>query len=386
MTPSLLLFLLLLSPLHAAPPPCTSSSSPHTLYILVMDSRKEKSLFQYMTPWMLSTARLKSSPLVKMIHVGSQWETRSASKFLAKPTKYLQTLRAAKKREIEEEKKDPKDVFVMLLDSDIFWSNPTVEEVFQKYECIREGRDLVVSTELNCWLGRFCNKKDVQQLYHTTPNAYSVFVNSGAMMGTIESVEDLLVNITKSKEMYFIENSVGRRKYDDQFAVSVYALERPSSVALDVHQRLFATYTMLDHRTNASDKKNKNWPFVCRNSDKEDGEILMKCADRTTRSFKSGSIFFDENTCAVRRSAKKAKGYSIFPVADTLDDNPVLWHGNGAGKRIFYKHSEKMKSCYLRKLGIDESLFKCGSSGCVDTGKPNAEPIVLSNTHLPIPS
>lgn len=35
------------------------------------------------------------------------------------------------------------------------------------------------------------------------------------------------------------------------------------------------------------------------------GKILMKCADRTSRSFKSGSIFFDNKLCAVRRIAER---------------------------------------------------------------------------------
>lgn len=308
------------------------------IYIFVMDSRKGKSLFEYMTPWILSTSKLKEASNVHMIHVGNKWDRKSDAKFYAKPLNYLRYANAA----IEAEKtagRDPNKAYAMLLDSDIFWSNPSVDELFQRYECSRNGRDLVVSTELNCWLGRYCKLSDVQQLYATTPNAYSVFVNSGAMIGTIQSIQLLLSNITESKDMYFIENGIGRRKYDDQFAVSVYALERPSMVALDIHQHLFATYTMLDHRTNISDVKNKNWPFVCRDSDGPDGkrywsnlynfvtvvysftrtfihllhafmwhgvgQILMKCADRTARSFKSGSIFFDGKQCSVRRHAER---------------------------------------------------------------------------------
>jgi hypothetical protein len=245
------------------------------IYIFVMDSRKGKSLFEYMTPWILSTSKLKESPSVHMIHVGNKWDRKSDAKFYAKPSNYLRYANAA----IEAEKAAGRDVnnaYGMLLDSDIFWSNPSVEELFQRYECSRDGRELVVSTELNCWLGRYCKLSDIEQLYATTPNAYSVFVNSGAMIGTIQSIQLLLVNITESKDMYFIENGIGKRKYDDQFAVSVYALERPSLVALDVHQHLFATYTMLDHATNASDVKNKNWPFVCRDSDEPEGECMSE--------------------------------------------------------------------------------------------------------------
>ena len=244
------------------------------IYIFVMDSRKGKALYQYMTPWILSTTKLKESSNVHMIHVGNKWDRKSASKFYAKPTNYLKYVNAAIVAE-QEAGRSLDNAHGMLLDSDIYWSNPTLDELFQRYECTRNGKELVISTELNCWLGRYCNLNDVQQLYGTTPNAYSVFVNSGAMIGTINSIRLLLQNITISKDMYFIENSIGKRKYDDQFAVSVYALERPSMVALDIHQHLFATYTMLDHRTNQSDKKNQNWPFVCRNSDEPDGKLRI---------------------------------------------------------------------------------------------------------------
>jgi len=344
-----------------------------------MDSRKGKSLFEYMTPWMLSTSKLKESPNVHMIHVGNKWDRRSDSKFYAKPLNYLRYANAAVKAE-QEAGRDVNNAYGMLLDSDIFWSNPSLDDLFQRYECTRQGRELVVSTELNCWLGRYCKLADVQQLYANTPNAYSVFVNSGAMIGTIQSIQLLLTNITESKDMYFIENSIGRRKYDDQFAVSVYALERPSMVALDVHQHLFATYTMLDHETNQSHHKNKNWPFVCRSSDEPDGKILMKCADHTTKSFQTGSIFFDNKKCAVRRHSARAKGSKIFPVAETLDDHPVLWHGNGAGKRMFYKHSEKMKNCYLGQMKIDPREYECSEEGC--RADVTMQPVVLSNAEL----
>lgn len=56
---------------------------------------------------------------------------------------------------------------------------------------------------------------------------------------------------------------------------SPHALERPALVALDVHQHLFATYTLLDHQTNASHVKNKNWPFVCRDSDEPGGVCCL---------------------------------------------------------------------------------------------------------------
>lgn len=78
----------------------------------------------------------------------------------------------------------------------------------------------------------------------------------------------------------------------------------------------------------------------------------------------------------------QARGHSIFPVAETLDDHPVLWHGNGAGKRMFYKHSEKMKMCYLDQLKIDSKQFYCDAEGCKDRGDENKKPFVLSNDRL----
>lgn len=131
----------------------------------------------------------------------------------------------------------------------------------------------------------------------------------------------------------------------------------------------------------------------------------MKCSDHTTKSFQTGSIFFDNKKCAVRRhsarvhtcrlyiqpmnyltnclcrnSLLQAKGSKIFPVAETLDDHPVLWHGNGAGKRMFYKHSEKMKNCYLAKLNVDPKEYKCSEEGC--RADVTMKHVVLSNAEL----
>lgn len=78
----------------------------------------------------------------------------------------------------------------------------------------------------------------------------------------------------------------------------------------------------------------------------------------------------------------KARGHSIFPVAETLDNNPVLWHGNGAGKRMFYKHSEKMKQCYLNQLKVQASDYFCAEEGCSVRGREDIKPFVLSNAHL----
>ena len=120
-----------------------------------------------MTAWILSTTKLRESPNVHMIHVEPKWNANSAAKFLAKPTHYYKQVNAAIFNEQTAGRKI-ENAYGMLLDSDIFWSDPTLNELFQRYECTRNGRDLVVSTELNCWLGKNVFKCFIYLYSHTT--------------------------------------------------------------------------------------------------------------------------------------------------------------------------------------------------------------------------
>ena len=74
--------------------------------------------------------------------------------FLTKPATYLsyaQNLQIlAKQKGISDD-----DIAIMFVDSDTFWSTHSVDSIFQKYDCIRKGKSLVMSTEISCWVGRY---------------------------------------------------------------------------------------------------------------------------------------------------------------------------------------------------------------------------------------
>lgn len=48
--------------------------------------------------------------------------------------------------------RDPSSVFAIMLDSDTLWSISDVDVLWSKFDLVRGERDLVVSTEMNCWV------------------------------------------------------------------------------------------------------------------------------------------------------------------------------------------------------------------------------------------
>lgn len=48
--------------------------------------------------------------------------------------------------------RDPHSVFAIMLDSDTLWSVTNVDVLWAKFDMVREQKQLVVSTEMNCWV------------------------------------------------------------------------------------------------------------------------------------------------------------------------------------------------------------------------------------------
>jgi hypothetical protein len=100
------------------------------------------------------------------------------------------------------------DVHVILMDSDTFWASSNLSEIWQKYDCTRGSKHAVLSTEMSCWVGRYCTIEDVNRwlvfyvsislsisnlsIYrydkpHLIPS-YSPFANSGIVMASYLSI------------------------------------------------------------------------------------------------------------------------------------------------------------------------------------------------------
>ena len=150
---------------------------------------------------------------------------------------------------------------VILMDSDTFWASASLRSIWNKYDCARGDKHVVLSTEMSCWVGRYCTVDDVKKWYkdpESTPS-YSPFVNSGIVMGTIDKVSKMLEHVIVNNKSYYI--TYIKNKFDDQYAIADYAIRvAPEDVALDYHQQLLASFTM--HA--AGDEADDGWPFRCK--------------------------------------------------------------------------------------------------------------------------
>mmetsp|Transcript_23917 Transcript_23917/g.35107 ORF Transcript_23917/g.35107 Transcript_23917/m.35107 type:complete len:380 (+) Transcript_23917:25-1164(+) len=343
-----------------------AQSDPRRLYIFCVESRIGIKFWRYMNVWNQSLTQLRSDHNVRVNILQARWDSKSTTKFLAKPLSYLAAVNAVKTEETRAGR-NVNDAHVILIDSDTLWTNPTVHDVWRKYDEARNGKELVVATETNCWLGRYCSESDVYTMYANTPPAYSVFVNSGAIMGSLAAIVQMLENITTSSAMYFITTHTGQSKFDDQYAVAVYSLERPQIVALDIRQTLFGTYQVFDPQFRPGSKS----PYVCRTSDKlvtnVSHDFNFHCSDITPMVTRRSGIYVDADSCAIRRNPNNTRNSPAYPIISSMASDPVVWHGNGGGKRLYSHHRTVVLECLLAKHGIDIEKYKCNDEGCSES-------------------
>lgn len=275
--------------------------------------------------------------------------------FLTKPIKYREYV-AKILAQYQAQGLDPDaSAVVMLTDSDTIWSVRDVGTVFRKYDCVRKGRSLVMATETSCWVGRYCLKEDIDMFYSKLQStSFSSFMNSGLVIGAPTAVMSLLEDIIVNNATYRVPKYMGTLKYDDQFAFAHYMRKHPEAVALDYHQELFGAFSIA-----AVTPRNHTVPFVCEVDEAPGsgmgGAFHYNCDETTPRVIKHGVYTFDENTCTIVRDASRMKDITATSlpidkaankVVATLASDPIIWHGNGAGKRISMQLSQRAVDCF----------------------------------------
>eukprot|EP01033_Poteriospumella_lacustris_P003028 gene3028-2217_t len=117
-----------------------------------------------------------------------------------------------------------------------------------------------------------------------------------------------------------------KHKFDDQYAIADYAIKvAPQVAALDYHQSISASCSI--HAP--GDPPDEGWPFLCRNRN----------AHRQVH-----------------------KGMVLEQELRTLDETPLVWHGNGAGKRQCVDLGYESFKCFLKKYSeTEESLLSVWS-------------------------
>jgi hypothetical protein len=253
-------------------------------------------------------------------------------RYLTKPLLYLEYL-----------KRLDDDAYVILMDSDTFWAARDIKSIWEKFDCARGEKEILLSTEMSCWIGRYCNEDDLNLWYREKASkspSYSPFVNSGVLMGKVSAAKKLLVYVTEHKDDYQITRSKKVKIFDDQYAIADYAVRiAPDDVALDYHQQLLASFAI-----HAPIRASSGWPFACRS---RKGHIETGCGDFSVNLLRHNHWKIDRHDCLAYRHVRP--GIPLEEEMRTLATDPVIWHGNGVGKRIYIPFADKVTKCNLRR-------------------------------------
>lgn len=274
---------------------------------------------------------------------GAEWSLG----LLTKPTNYLRHVAA-----LPEVSQDGAQTHVLLMDADTIWAARDVAEVWRKYDCARHGRDLVVSTEMNCWVGRHCSPTDLERYYADVAHSpsYSAFVNSGLIMGTRAEVVAMLRHVIQHSAAYRVSGN-----FRDQFAVTDYVQNRYSAAALDVHQHLFGSFRVFSPGNELLYRVPRGFlkpNFTCLSVR---AVAVSPCVDWTPYLFKLGLFRFDESSCRATRNASVAGFDSeLGPKLKLLSADPAIWHESG--RKLKYKLDRRAFACAVRRMAATDPL------------------------------
>lgn len=325
--------------------PCESKANnayveDRILVVLTCDTRTEWKEFQAMKVWNITGQKMRNNGVfMKNVCKGHNWGEHG---FLTKPILYFQYLQSLVLS------RDYGKTHVILMDSDTFWSSDTVTKIWNRYDCARNHKDMLISSEMSCWVGRYCKQEDLKRWYSNetlavTPS-FSPFLNSGVIMGLASKVAVMLDYVIKHNQSYYITHT--KHKFDDQYAIADYAINvAPEEVQIDFHQQLAASCSI----HTIGDDPDIGWPFACKS---RSGDVYMHCYDFTTKLARHGYFYVDKSTCLVYKHIHKDLP-ELFEL-QTIALDPVIWHGNGAGKRQFLSLAHTSFLCHLKLLNMTE--------------------------------
>jgi hypothetical protein len=324
---------------------CPTSTAPETreLYVATCDTRAGWKEFMAMRSWNVTGEPLRQQGL-PMINVckGKNWGEHG---FLTKPLLYLDYIRS-----LPAKSSKGGEVHVILMDSDTFWSVRDISSIWAKFDCARGTKDVLLSTEMSCWVGRYCDENDMKRWYsnlEATPS-YSPFANSGAIIGLASKVQKMLEYVVAHNTSYLtVYKPKKGPKFDDQYAIADYAISvAPEDVMLDYHQALLASFSL--HAP--AEPYEDGWPFACKWHPY--GNASMSCVIWTGLLAKHG-FFRMSDDCILGRHH-----WSTMPLETPLKSlapDPILWHGNGVGKRQWMDYGHRAFMCQLDKRGMTET-------------------------------
>ncbi len=298
--------------------------------------------------WNITSQKLASQNVpIENVCRGQNWGKNG---YLTKPILYLDYV-----DRILSKSSNPSSVYVILMDSDTFWAVTDLQTIWRKYDCVRGKKDIILSTEMSCWVGRYCTEEDLVRWYNKSQiyPSFSPFANSGVLMGSAIKIKKLLEYVVLNNQSYYI--TYFKRKFDDQYAIADYAINiAPEEVALDYHQQLLASFAI--HAP--ADPPDTGWPFVCKN---REGKWDKSCVVWTDLLNRQGHFSLNSSTCELGRYYWPNMPLQIE--LETLATDPIIWHGNGVGKNMFKRFGHSAYLCLLKNkynMTEDEYVSKYG--------------------------
>jgi hypothetical protein len=317
----------------------SSTIESRQLFVATCDTRSGWKEFQALKVWNITGSRLRNEGLsMKNLCTGLRWGLHG---FLTKPLLYYDYIQSILQQSASKE-----NLYIILMDSDTFWSAGSIATLWNRYDCARAGKDVLVSTEMSCWIGKYCSPEDLNRWYSKVDHipSYSPFANSGVIMGKASLVGKMLDHVIRHNKSYYI--TYKKHKFDDQLAIADYSINvAPQEVALDYHQQFSAScsvHTVGEH-------PDIGWPFVCKH---RNGTLYPHCPDFTRKLARHSYFRVDDASChAYRQVTEKTPERAEL---QTLAPYPVIWHGNGAGKWQFLSLAHSTFLCNLKRLNMTE--------------------------------
>ena len=329
-----------------------SSGQGRVLHIATCDTRVGWKEFKALQPWNITGKKLHNQVGVASMSNVCKGEHWGLLGFLTKPITYLGHIRRILSLTRPE---DRALKHIILMDSDTFWAVDSLSEVWRHFDCSRAGMDVVMSTEMSCWMGRYCNDEDIKKWYWALSSSpsYSPFANSGVIMGRMDKVAQLLSFVVENNASYWTH--YGKKyKFDDQYAYADYAIRvRPGEIALDYHQQIAGSFSM--HVSPIP--VDEGWPFICKNSTGGHNS----CPDKTKMLTRRYNYFrLNASSCLVHRVIDEHTPFKVE--LQSLASDPLIWHGNGAGKEAFRDKGYSSMKCLLDERGLtmqqyDETMY-----------------------------
>lgn len=248
---------------------------------------------------------------------------------------------------------DPKNAYSMHVDYDTVLTGMSMERLWEKFDCARKGKPILIAGETGCLAGLGCTKKQLKRYYDPLGPYRSAFLNAGGIMGSLPALEKMFSDIVDNEKRYRAL-TWHLKWFCDQNALAHWRSSKNNAdmIEIDHTQEVFAT---IPFQTPNHNVKHRN-DGVCRN---ETGEIHHTCIIVVPPR---AAFTVDPQTCYLHRNkliaAKEVPALS--PMLDEVSPDPAVYHGMGGNpsKSLYKKLSDAIYMCRKKLFEKVQSKIK----------------------------